>query len=335
VPTQPQTSVILAGGVVKSAFEAGAIKVLTDRGVLPTHVLAASSGALNGIAYAAAIRAGLEREIANRLETLWMEEGDVRHGIDFSAGAVLHRQGVATTDKLVALMRREVEPVAAAPALREVAFTVVITSFNGQTNAIDGHPTTTFECEQSFNADDYASAAGRERIYQVCAASAAFPFLFAPVDVPGIGPCVDGGAVNNSPIGIAMDGGTERVILIAPTAAELPKPGAGGGVDLISQVAEILIGERLYRDLRQTAIANNVLAGLDRMVASGQLTAAQETAINELLGWKRRVELISIRPPTPLPGNVFSGLIDAKLRAEYVTAGRVAAAAALDAHGID
>jgi predicted acylesterase/phospholipase RssA len=258
----------------------------------------------------------------------------LRHGVDLSLLTLLRRQGIATTDKLLALMRREVDPVAALPQLREVTFTVVITSLNGQTQPLDGQLTTTFECDQTFTADDYGSVARRERIYQVCAASAAFPLLFAPVDVPGIGPCVDGGAVNNSPIGIAVEGGAERVILIAPTAAKLPASGGTNGIDLISQLAEILIGERLYRDLAQRAEANEVVAKLDGMVANGQLSAAQATAVKDLLGWKGHVELISIRPPTPLPGNVFSGLFDKKLRAEYVAAGRAAAAAALDAHGI-
>jgi NTE family protein len=334
VANQPQTSVILAGGVVKSAFAAGAIKVMTDRGVLPTHVVAASAGALNGILYAAAIRAGVERDSANRLETLWLQEGDWWHGIDFSASALLHLQGVATTDKLLNLMRREVDPVATMPARRDTIFTVVVTSMDGQTSPIDGQPTTTFEREETFSGDDYASAAGRERMYQVCAASCAFPILFAPVKVPGIGPCIDGGAVNNSPIGIAMEAGAERVILIAPTAAALSPHGAATGIDLVSQLAEILIGERLYRDVRQTAATNHVLTELDQMVASGQLTETQRTAVKELPGWKRRVELISIRPTTPLRGNVFSGLVDAKLRAEYVAAGRAAAIVALDAHGI-
>jgi NTE family protein len=334
VPTRPQTSLILAGGVVKSAFEAGAIKVLTDRGVLPSHVLCASSGALNGVLFAAAIRAGRERAAADQLERLWIEEADVRHGIDFSLRTIVRRQGIATSDKLVALMRREVEPLAALPVVREVTFTVVITSFNGRTLPIEGQPTTTFECEQTFGAADFGSKVERERMYQVCAASGAFPILYAPVEVSGIGPCIDGGAVNNSPIGIAIEAGADRVVLIAPTAAKLPAPGAGSGFDLISQLAEILIGERLFRDLRQTAMTNQVLAELERMVTSGQLTAAQGAAIEELLGSKRRVELISIRPPTPLEGNVFSGLINEKLRSDYVAAGRAAAAAALDAHGI-
>jgi NTE family protein len=334
VPTQPQTSLILAGGVVKSAFEAGAIKVLTERGVLPSQVVCASSGALNGILFAAGIRAGREREAADQLERLWIEEGNVRHGIDFSLRTILRRQGFATSDKLVELMRREVEPVAALPAVRPVTFTVVITSFNGQTIPIEGQPTTTFESEQTFSAEDFASSAGRERIYQVCAASAAFPILYAPVEVTGIGPCIDGGAVNNSPIGIAIDAGADRVVLVAPTAAKLPEPGAGSGFDLVSQLAEILIGERLFRDLRQTAATNHVLAELERMVASGQLTPAQGAAVEELLGSKRRVELISIRPSTELEGNVFSGLINEKLRSDYVAAGRAAAAAALDTHGI-
>jgi NTE family protein len=332
--TQPQTSLILAGGVVKAAFGAGAIRTLIDRGVVPTHVVAASSGALNGILIAAAIRAGTERDAAERLEQLWIEHGNVRGGIDLSLATLLHRQGIATTEKLVELMRSEVEPVAALPKVRDVTFTVVITSFNGVTHDIDGQPTTTFECEQTFTADDFGTTEGRERIYNVCAASSAFPLLFAPVDVPGVGPCVDGGAVNNSPIDIAVEGGAERVVLIAPTEAQVPMAGAPQGIELVSQLAEILVDERLYRDLLQRAETNVVLARLDAMVARGELSAAQATAVKDVLGWKQPVQLISIRPTTPLAGNVFTGLVHKQLREDYVMAGRAAAAAVLDAHHI-
>lgn len=332
--SQPRTSVILSGGVVQGAFEAGALKVLTDRGVLATHVVAASSGALNGILYAAAVRAGREHDGVRRLEKLWLEDANWWHGIDFSASALLHLQGVATTHKLLELMRREIEQLGTAPAIRDVTFTVIITSLDGQPFVIDGQPTTTFEHDKTFFADDFASAAQREHMYQVCAASGAFPLLFAPVQVPGIGLCVDGGAVNNSPIGIAIDDGAERVILIAPTTAELPARGSTNGADLVSQLAEILIGERLFRDLRRAAETNHKLAELDRWVAQGMLTDSQRASVLELLGWKRRVQLISIRPPAPLPGNMFSGLVDAKLRAEYVAAGGAAAIAELDAHRI-
>jgi hypothetical protein len=66
------------------------------------------------------------------------------------------------------------------------------------------------------------------------------------------------------------------------------------------------------------------------MVADGQLTAAQAAALKDMLGWKRLVDVISIRPAMPLAGNVFSGLVCAKLRADYVAAGRASAVIALD-----
>jgi NTE family protein len=329
-----KTSVILAGGVAKGAFEAGALKVLSEHGVPISHVVAASSGALNGVVYAAAVRAGREHEAATRLTSLWHNEGDGSHALEVSARDLLKGKGVSTTARLVDLMRREVEAMTTTPACRPVALTLVTTAVDGETRIVDSQPITTCERRQTFFESAFDTRDQRERIYAFAAASAAFPVLFAPVQLEHVGPCVDGGLVNNSPIGAAIDQGAERVILIAPSPSEASTHRDASGVGLVLQLADILVGERLFRDLQQTERINFVLRALDQLTVNGSLSPEQSETVKDVLGWHSNVELISIRPPKELRGSAFSGLCDRGLRAEYIAAGRSAARAAIDSHGL-
>jgi NTE family protein len=331
---QKKTAVILAGGVAKGPFEAGALEVLSAQGIHIASVVAASSGALNGIAYAAAIRAGSERATSARLSTLWLEDGNLRHAIDLSLRDIVHLQGISTPDKLVALMRQEVDAITAQPGRHPVAFTLIVTTLNGDTRVIDGQPTTTFEKRRTFHQHDFGTPEGREGMYNFAAASLAFPGLYAPVTVPGVGPCIDGGATNNSPIGAAIEQGAERVILIAPSPALVPPSGAASGIGLISQLAEILVGERLFRDLQQAQQINDALRQLDQLVSEGAFTHEQAAQVREMFKWQTHLEVISIRPPQPLEGSAFTGFYRKSYRADYIAAGREAAVATIEKHAL-
>jgi hypothetical protein len=51
--------------------------------------------------------------------------------------------------------------------------------------------------------------------------------------------------------------------------------------------------------------------------------------LTELLGWRSRIEILSIRPQRQLPGSAFSGFFDRTLRRDYISEGRRAARLAL------
>ena len=135
--------------------------------------------------------------------------------------------------------------------------------------------------------------------------------------------------MNNTPVKHAVELGAERIIVIAPSPAVAGKLGTPSGVALVGQLADILLGERLYRDLRDAARVNEVLGKLDRLAQDGWLNADQHRAVRNVLGWRRHLELICIRPESELPGHAFSGLFDRCLREEYIAAGREAACSAL------
>ncbi len=65
---------ILTGGVAKGAFGAGALSVLaTECDTDIRRVVATSSGAVNGVHFASALRRGDERAAAHELAEIWIE----------------------------------------------------------------------------------------------------------------------------------------------------------------------------------------------------------------------------------------------------------------------
>jgi hypothetical protein len=107
--------------------------------------------------------------------------------------------------------------------------------------------------------------------------------------------------------------------------AERPPTGA----DLLERLVDVLIHERLYRDLRDAVRVNRRLDALTQLRATGVLDDRQLAAVKQALDEPTALEIVQIRPDTELPGNSFSGLFDRKLRERYVDEGRRAAETAL------
>jgi NTE family protein len=321
------TAVILAGGVAKGAFEAGALEVLAATDIQISQLVATSSGALNGSFLAAAIRAGKQRESAARLVTLWQDEADWMRSINFDLKDLLSGVALSDSRKLLQLMHAEIEPLAGAEVNR-ISLKVVVGLVNGTLGNIGKQPATTYERVLEFDEHSFEKPADRERIYQAVAASTAFPLVYAPVEIEGIGPCCDGGAVNDTPVRLAIGDGARRIFVIAPYPAIADPPKKLHGVDLLSHLVDVLIHERLYRDLHDAEQVNQSVRQIEEMVAQGRLSADQARQVLDVMGWKK-VELIAIRPERELPGNAFSGLFHRDLRVSYVEAGRRAARAVI------
>jgi len=322
-----ETAVVLAGGVAKGAFEAGALDVLADAGVAISQVVGASSGALNATLLAAGIRAGRARDATQRLMELWRDDAGWMHVFHLSLRDVVSRTGVSDSKEILALLRREVPRIATA-AVSPVGLRIVVAALRGVTGARDGHPATTFEGLCSFNGADFDDDARREEIYIAAAASAAFPLLFHPVDVPALGPCYDGGAVNNTPIQLAAADGLKQVIVVSPYPAVFNAPPALEGLELVSRLVDMLIHERMYRDLKMGDAANATIDKLRALHAAGTLDAAQLDAVLRTLSL-RPLRILTIRPDAELAGNAFAGFWHRSLRDEYIDAGRAAARDAL------
>src|SRR5579884_2231724 len=108
-------ALVLLGAVAKGAFSAGALAVLSDPalkaewGIDFTRVVAASSGALNGVYYADAIRTGAEAGAGARLSELWLEHATVRGAVELNLHDVVSERGISDAGKILALLRRYVK----------------------------------------------------------------------------------------------------------------------------------------------------------------------------------------------------------------------------------
>jgi len=325
------TAVVLSGAVAKGAFEAGVLQVLTRERLPIVSIVGASAGALNGALLAAGIHNGRAIDAADRLAQLWDERGTWGNAIDVSPLDLLRGRGVSTSNRLRALVRTAIESLG--PGDHPIELRLVITATAGDPTIRRVEQRTSFESIATFTGADFDDPTARERLYTAVTASAAFPGLFAPVRIPELGgDCLDGGAVNHAPIGHALAGHPEirRVVVVTPTPALVESPRLRG-LDLIGHVGEILVTERLYRDLRAARRVNHQLANLECLCAKRIVTHGQMEAVKRALGLvgKHPLQIVEIRPRVELRGGTFSGLSSRALRREYIDAGRRAATDAL------
>jgi predicted acylesterase/phospholipase RssA len=337
--TSRTAALVLAGAFVKGAFEAGALEVIASRGVTISRVVAASSGALSGVAYAAGVRARREGEAARELVRVWEEEASLWGALHPSLRAIVGRRGISDQENLLGMLRRHVRPCTRSdPA--PIDFHVTLATLRGRQGHIDGEPATTFSEVLGFPGASFDTQEGLERVFLAATASAALPVLFAPVDVPGVGPCSDGGLVNYTPIVTAFGPDPAEqlgaILVVTPTPALLatPSPEIRGG-RLLAYELDMIFAEWLYQDLRRATRLNEGLLRLDALAARRGWAAEEVAELKAALDLDRvrAVPIVSIRPREALPGTIFSGLTDPDVRRAYVQMGRERAAQVLDGMG--
>jgi predicted acylesterase/phospholipase RssA len=325
-------ALVLSGGVAKGAFEAGALSVLLGaEGAAAAHIdvqriVATSSGAVNGAFAASVLHAGVEQAEIVRLGTLWIEEASFGQVFEPSLAGILERSGASNEERIVRILRRAIAPAA---GVAPIDLRIVVASLAGTIAPLGGTPATTYERVLAFDGTTFESTEGLEAMFRAVTASAAFPGAFTPVPLELDGrtvPCVDGGAVNNTPLGYALERGADidRVFVVSPqprvpTETRHDEHGFG----LITHLADMLVEERLYRDLRNAYESNAALARLAKAVPDEGLRAQ----VLDALGWSGRkpVAIVEIRPGTDLPGGTFDAFFSRDLREQYVASGKAAA----------
>jgi NTE family protein len=320
-------AVVLAGAVARGAFEAGVIRALADADVEIVRIIAASAGALNGTVLASSVRGRSIRAAAEALHVLWRDQATWSKVFHPSLRDILARDGISDQKQLLALLRKHVPPSQPAdPA--DINLRIVVAPLNGCPGSVGQHPATTFESMCDFNTAAFASSEALDPVFAAATASVGLPIVFAPVDIDGLGPCIDGGMVNNTPMKWALDGSVgARVdaIVVVATSVELSTEPATdlGALGMVGHFAEMLIDERLYRDLREATQVNDTLARLDALVQNGVLDRAQHARVMDALGWtsRRMVQIVQIRPTVALRGTAFAGFFHADIRSEQLDAG--------------
>lgn len=353
-----KVAVILAGAVAKGAYAAGVLQVLAEQKLDVRRIVAASSGALNAVLYASYVRRGNERDGVEELVELWTDHAGFWSVFSFDLISLLRLEGLSSGAKVRKLLRSRVAAGRIANP-RPISLRILVAPLAGVhsrridalAQAEDHDPLppvenrTTYEYVCDFSQDDFDTEPQRDRLIEAALASSAFPFVFVPVEVEDprigkLGPCIDGGAVNNAPIKWAMGGAIgdelDAILVIAPTPERGPcatETGDLRGRRLINQAAAMLINERLYRDLREAERVNAQLERLEAL-APGTLTEDQLEKVKHALGWTKmkRAEVVQIRPPEELDGHSFSAFTSKALRREYIQIGRDCAGAAFEAH---
>jgi NTE family protein len=330
------TALILAGAVAKGAFEAGVLEVLSrhlsgdsnvSSGGHIRSVMGTSAGALNAALYAAGVRSGKETLAAQRMVDLWEEHGQASEAFTLSARGIVAGTGLATADRVFEILMNAMRELGA-EAARPVDLRLVVAPLGGTLDP--DSQATTFELPLHFEGTAFDTEEGRRSVCDAAVASAAFPLAYVPKEL-AVGPCVDGGIVNNTPVKHAIAGagaaGISRVIVIVPHPP-VYQGSPGSFSDYIGHLLTIVVQERLYRDLRFAARVNQRLKTLAGLVDKGVLTEGQAEEVRRALRWQP-LEIVTIRPEEPLPGDAFEAFWDKDLRREYVRMGREAAIKAL------
>ena len=96
-----------------------------------------------------------------------------------------------------------------------------------------------------------------------------------------------------------------------------PPPAQLHGAALVVHLAEVLVQERLYRDLREAHATNAALARLDELIQYPHVRAA----VLEAMGWRNRrhVEIVEIRPRRRSPAARSMGSADRRFETRTST----------------
>jgi NTE family protein len=330
--SEKRTALVLSGAVAKGPFHAGAISALVERGEAIHAVVGTSAGALTAAMLGAGLISGQPERAAEEIARLWLNKAAWQDFAVVAGRSLLKIQGLFRSDKVKQLLRGGMAEILGegVTSPRDVPVILVATNLNGHPDpsAPPSEPRTSYEWPLRFHPEDYLGPERREKLVLAAAASATFPGLFVPEMLGGV-PCVDGGAVNNAPISYAIEDPTiERVIVVSPQPPQPPPPGSLGGFDLLGHLVDILINERLHRDLQLAHRINSRIDLLEHELRD--LPEDRRKAILGALGW-RRLEVLEIRPLQALPGNALTGFWDKDARTSYHDAGRKRALAVLEA----
>ncbi|HXN33249.1 MAG TPA: patatin-like phospholipase family protein, partial [Polyangiaceae bacterium] len=260
--------------------------------------------------------------------SLWVREGDLFHAFHMNVGDFFAMKGVSDQQGLLKLLASHIQP---RPSGEEIDLRIVVASLRGVTGKIGVDDATTYEKVLRFTKGHFETQEGLDEVFRAAAASSSFPGAFAPFDLgPNVGACIDGGAVNNTPVKHALENAAvDSIVVIGTTVENVPRGSFDSlsGMSLAGHVADVLINERLYGDLREAESVNTALRNLHELDLAPEALARVKAA----LGWsqRRHISIVRVRPLAPLAGNSFSGFFSASLREQYVALGEERARAVL------
>lgn len=328
---------VLAGAVARGAFGAGAVRTFAKKNPRIVRIAGTSSGALNAVLVAAGVAAGNLEGAASVLTNLWLDHGSWADIVRIRAVDWLHLKGLLDTQRLSGIVQDGLGQVLnglnGGPARARVHLTLVTTNLDGLESNKGPSPLPTYEQPLVFTEKELVDKTRWPEIANAAVASATFPGVFSPTKVMAArgAPCIDGGAVNNAPISYLLwdrdtgvDTGVAKVVVVTSEPSQLKVQADFGGIELVSRIADVVIQERVARDLLAAHRANQRYKAIsDELIQSGVPQDARERVLRALK--IRPIELYLVRPDPPLEGDAFSGFFSRAERQGYVRAGAAAA----------
>jgi NTE family protein len=267
MPDPVKRALVLGGGAIKGAFQAGALKyVLDDYGYQPSFIYGISVGALNGAFLAdragRALKSGTQPDwprIGGELYTFWEQKirtpDDVlkkRFPLWVALEILFDRfNGIVNPAALHKLVREQINPDNLAK-IHFVAGTVDV-----GTGAIHYAEST--------------DLAVQSRMLDYVIASTAIPIIM-PLKKVGSRLFYDGGMIDVAPIKRAIKAGATDILCVACQPRAVVDPGTGkleeGNLGkLFERVSDILTNEILANDLKIVGRINTVVESVSRLPA--------------------------------------------------------------------
>lgn len=276
---------VLAGGSVKGAFQAGAIKAFAEQGFQPDAIYGISAGSLNAAYLVNKIgqQTLMGEQIsflqaANDLWDFWETRITGPESLSkplsiFELGwSALRKKfkGLVSTQPLRTLIEEELSArnLNASPVALKI----------GAVNVIDGGIHYIDPSEEAF--------------FDYLMASSAIPILMPVVQINGEKrrSFLDGGLRDVTPIRKALDDGATEILCVSchPETIEGGIFDTGDLLALVDRVMDIAVNEILNADLRETILINNALPLDGSPQSEGPFVGFQ------------RVKISNIRPEQPL-----------------------------------
>ncbi|MFN8481955.1 MAG: patatin-like phospholipase family protein [Anaerolineae bacterium] len=221
---------VLSGGGSRGALEVGALRALFEAGIQPAMLVGSSVGALNATGVAA------EPSLAGvkRLEQAWLlaRSSDIFPGNWITEGwrFVTRQDSLYPSDGLRKFAAESLPPgIATYGDITRVKLYVTAANLNTASLYVYG--------------DDPSA-----RLVDAAVTSASLPPVFPPVRYNGY-QYVDGGAVANVPISVAVDKGATEIYALNLGYTDEPEPDVRGVVNVVLQTISVLLYQQLLDDL--------------------------------------------------------------------------------------
>jgi NTE family protein len=294
-----EKALVLSGGSIKGAFQAGAIAHVLEAGFRPDAIYGTSVGSLNGgfLTERAGREAGPDQEpnwpaLGKELEQFWQKNVH-------SPAQIVRERG--TLALLWALIRNKFDGLTDTNPLRQLVADEFVTS------NLHASPVRFLACAVELVSGDAVHASNKDpNILDYIIASTAIP-IEMPVKWIGSLPFVDGGAREIAPLGKAIEDGASEIVCIICQPEKLGALGfnAGSLLQYALRLMDVITNELVNNDVERFDKVNAWLREYERVQSElpalleqmDEATAAQMNALlSRLKGDWRSIDLTVIRP---------------------------------------